>query len=139
MALVSEEGPELIQTEDGFYLTGQNGPELAHINKGDTVYTAEETENILKKRNHSIMPRFGGGITGYGGGVSLTGGGSGGKSSDDDEETWENGFDKLYNLVRKIDEELRQRERIERRYEKLLKSIDVSANAIVKVSREELA
>jgi hypothetical protein len=64
---------------------------------------------------------------------------SGGRSSDNDEETWENPYDKLYNLVRKIDEELRQRERIERRYEKLLDSIDASASKIVAVSREELA
>jgi hypothetical protein len=65
--------------------------------------------------------------------------GSGGKSSDNDEETWENPFDKLYNLVREIDEELRQRERIERRYEKLLTSLNSNANEIIKVSREELA
>jgi hypothetical protein len=28
-------------------------------------------------------------------------------SSESDEKTWENPFDKLYNLVREIDEELR--------------------------------
>jgi hypothetical protein len=118
-------------------LTGQEGPEIVHLDKGDTVYTAEETESILKKRNHTLISRYeGGGVHGYGG---VSSGGSGSSVDDDDEDTWENPFDKLYNLVRKIDEELRQRERIERRYEKLLKSIDVSANAIVKVSREELA
>ena len=61
-------------------------------------------------------------------------GGSGSK-----ENPWENSFDKLYNLVHKIDEELHQRERIERRYEKLLEAIDTSANKIVDVSQEELA
>ena len=66
-------------------------------------------------------------------------GGSGGSSKSDDKDAWENPFDKLYNLVRKIDEELRQRERIERRYEKLLEGLNVSANKIVNVSREELA
>lgn len=139
LALVSEEGPELIQTEDGFYLTGQNGPELAYINKGDTVYTAKETTNIMDKKKHKVLPRFSKGITGYGGGVNLTGGGSGGSSKSDDKDAWENPFDKLYNLVRKIDEELRQRERIERRYEKLLEGLNVSANKIINVSREELA
>lgn len=136
-SLVSEEGPELIQKADGgAYLTGLNGPEIAHIEKGDTVYTAEETKQIFKKRNHPIISRF---AEGYGYGNAYWGSGSGGKSSDDDEDTWENPFDKLYNLVRKIDEELRQRERIERRYEKLLENLNVSANKIVKVSREELA
>ena len=135
-ALVSEEGPELIQTKDGAYLTGQNGPEFAHINKGDTVYTAEETSQILKNRRHTLIPRH---ASGYGYGEAYLGKGSGGRSSDSDEETWENPFDKLYSLVRKIDEELRQRERIERRYEKLLDSIDASASKIVSVSREELA
>ena len=135
-ALVSEEGPELIQTKDGAYLTGQNGPEFAHINKGDTVYTAKETAQILKNRNHTLIPRY---ASGYGYGEAYLGKGSGGRSSDSDEETWENPFDKLYSLVRKIDEELRQRERIERRYEKLLDSIDASASKIVSVSREELA
>ena len=51
----------------------------------------------------------------------------------------EDSFDKLYNLLREIDEELRQRERIERRYEKLLEGIDASADQIIALSREELA
>jgi hypothetical protein len=108
---------------------------MVNIERGDTVYTAEETQQIFKKRSHTMIPRY---AEGYGYGNAYSGG-SGGKSSDDDEETWENSLDKLYNLVRKIDEELRQRERIERRYEKLLESIDTSANKIIAVSREELA
>jgi hypothetical protein len=40
LALTGEEGPELVQTATGYYITGQNGPEMAYINKGDTVYTA---------------------------------------------------------------------------------------------------
>ena len=138
LALVSEEGPELIQTKDGAYLTGQNGPETAWINKGDTVYTAEETRKILAARNHQIIPRFAGGITGYGGGVSLSGGANASSKSEDDKEDWENPFDKLYNLVREIDEELRQRNRLERRYEKLLQSTDVTAGKLFENSVEQL-
>jgi hypothetical protein len=64
---------------------------------------------------------------------------SGGKGSQEKgSKDWENPFDKLYNLVRKIDEELRERERIERRYEKLLEDLGVSANKIIAISREEL-
>ena len=138
-SLVGEVGPELIQKANGgAYLSGLNGPEIVDIEKGDTVYTAEETKKIYAKRDHSMIPRYEGGkITGYGNGTSLSGSSS--SSDDDDEDVWENGFDKLYNLVRKINEELHQRERIERRYEKLLENIDVSANQIISVSREELA
>jgi hypothetical protein len=37
-ALIGEEGAEIHQTKDGAYLAA--GPQLAVINKGDTVYTA---------------------------------------------------------------------------------------------------
>ena len=48
--------------------------------------------------------------------------GGGGKS-----EPYENSFDKLYNLVREIGEEVREMARIERKYEKLMKKDDISA------------
>ena len=137
-SLVSEEGPELIQKADGgAYLSGTSGPEIVNIEKGDTVYTAEETENILKSRNHDVIPRY---ASGYGYGSAY--GGSGGKDasskSDDDKEDWVNSFDKLYNLVREIDEELRQRERLERRYEKLLESVDLTADKLFDNAVEQL-
>ena len=135
-ALVSEEGPELIQTEDGAYLTGLNGPELAYINKGDTVYTAEETKRILHGKVHDSIPRFEVGVPGIHG-YGYTGS-SGGSSNDNNEETWENSFDKLFNILKSIEEAGRERERIERRYEALLASIDVSANGILKLSKQEL-
>jgi hypothetical protein len=92
----------------------------------------------LKKKNRSIMPRFAGGITGYGSGVSLSGGANASAKSDDDKEDWENPFDKLYNLIREISEELRQRNRLERRYEKLLQSTDVTAGKLFENSVEQL-
>ena len=141
-SLTGEEGPELVWTGDSAYLVGTEGPQMAYINRGDTVYTAEETREIYKRQGTNINSYSGGYNTN---GVITTTvdlnkvitGGSGGKSKE--EEAWENSFDKLYNLVHKIDEELRQRERIERRYEKLLESIDASANSIIDVSREQLA
>lgn len=137
-SLVSEEGPELIQKADGSaYLSGTSGPEIVNIEKGDTVYTAEETEDIFKKRNHNTFPRY---ASGYGSGTAYWGtGGSGGKGSgDSDDEDWENPFDKLYNLVREIDEELRRRERLERRYEKLLESVDMTAGKLFDNAVEQL-
>ena len=136
-ALVGEEGPELIQTKDGAYLAGLNGPEMTEINRGDTVYTADETEKILKGGEHPSFPRFEKGIHGYGAVAAVkTGGNSGGAQGK--LEDWENPFDRLYNLVREIDEELRERERIERRYEKLLNDLNVNADEIVKINDKEL-
>ena len=135
-SLVSEEGPELIQKANGgAYLTGMKGPEIVNIEKGDTVYTAEETENILKSRNHQVIPRY---ASGYGYGSAYSGGKNASSKSDDDKEDWENPFDKLYNLVREIDEELRQRERLERRYEKLLESVDLTAGKLFDNAVEQL-
>ena len=135
-SLVSEEGPELIQKANGgAYLSGTEGPEIVNIEKGDTVYTAEETKNILKSRSHDIIPRY---ASGYGYGSAYSGGKNVGSKSDDDKEDWVNSFDKLYNLVREIDEELRQRERLERRYEKLLESVDLTADKLFDNAVEQL-
>jgi hypothetical protein len=134
-ALTGEEGPELIERADGTaYLTGTGGPEVTTIHPGDTVYTADETRRIFKTNRHNglVMPRY---YSGYGDSNKT---GSGGKTAGDG-KSWENPFDKFYNLLRKIDEELRERERIERRYEKLLEDIGVSADKIINISREELA
>ena len=137
-AMVGEEGPELIERQDGTaYLSGVNGPEITRINTGDTVHTAEETKKIFKHNKGYSMPRFSGGVShAYGDAKS-----SGKKTSSDSKKNkeWENPYDKLYNLLREINEELRERERIERRYEQLLESLDVSARKIIDISRKELA
>jgi hypothetical protein len=50
LALTGEEGPELVETKTGAYLVGMEGPQMAYINRGDRVYTAEETKEIYKRR-----------------------------------------------------------------------------------------
>ena len=45
---------------------------------------------------------------------------TGGSSSEKKETTWENPYDKLYNLTEKINEALRQREKLEREYDRIL-------------------
>lgn len=52
---------------------------------------------------------------------SSSGGGGGGGSSTKKPSYWENPYDELYNLQEKINEALRTREALERRYQKLLK------------------
>lgn len=160
-ALTGEEGPELIwRKKGGAYLAGTNGPEMARIEKGDTVYTAEETQQIFKKRSHRIFRNFNGGVQPPKKKFESFGQTSIGNNGEVEvlpiigydrdkpenktpaaevKNAIENPFDKLYNLLREIDEELRQRERIERRYEKLLEGIDASADQIIALSREELA
>lgn len=54
-SLVNEEGPELIQSGDKAYIAGGGAPTITHLNRGDKVYTAEETKNILKGKNISSI------------------------------------------------------------------------------------
>ena len=55
-----------------------------------------------------------------GGTLGSRGSGSGSGSSKKKEATWENPYDKLYNLTEKINESLRQREKLEREYDRIL-------------------
>jgi hypothetical protein len=61
------------------------------------------------------------------------GGGGGGSSK------WENPYDKFYNTIQHINEELRIREELERRYQSILESNYTSADKLIVKSREQLA
>lgn len=55
ISLTGEEGPELHQLANGgYYITGTTGPSIDYVNRGDTIYTAEETQKILSGRRRSI-------------------------------------------------------------------------------------
>lgn len=78
--------------------------------------------------------------SGYSGSSS---GGGGGSSSKD--TIWENPYDKLYNLTEQINETLRQREKLEREYDRILerrgstfKELRANYNAQVKSLEEEI-
>lgn len=132
-ALIGEEGPEIHQTADGAYLAA--GPQLAHIEKGDTVYTAEETKKILNGKGLK-MPRYSSGYDedyGYKDKNNTSG-----TTEEEEVEIWENSFDKLYNLVRDIEEEMHRRERIEREYQKTLDSIGTTAGELYEITRKQL-
>lgn len=129
-ALVSEEGPELIQTKNGAYVSGIGGPEIVSLAKGDTVYTADETAQILKGRTHIALPRFATGkwgrddvVEAHGGSTGSKSGKSGGSSgsSSDSTDEWKNDYDWLYNLTEDINEQLRIREKLEKRYSRILR------------------
>lgn len=134
-------GPELILSQNGdVRLGGINGATFAELKKGDKIYTAEQTKELLKGQSVSNIPKF---FTGFGPTSSQTkpisGSSSGSSSSnsskkpsssstsstkkeaEEEEEIWENTYDWLYNLTEDINEALRERERIERRYDEILK------------------
>ena len=80
--------------------------------------------------------------SGYSG--SSSGGGGGGGSSSKD-TVWENPYDRLYNLTEQINEALRQREKLEREYDRILerrgstfKELRTNYNAQVKSLEEEI-
>ena len=134
-------GPELILGKNGnVRLAGINGPEVTQLQKGDQIYTAEKTRNLLKGKTNIDIPKFSRGYTnqnsqtwtGYtGNGASNSSSSSSNKTSgssssskkeaEEEKEIWENTYDWLYNLTEDINEALRERERIERRYDEILK------------------
>ena len=108
-AVVGEEGAELQITDGAARIVGANGPEIVNVNKGDRIYTAEETQAILRRsgRNiHGIIPAYAKGkVSGsipdipvpdtdaWKDGGKNSGKNSSSKSSKDDEETW---FERQY-------------------------------------------
>ena len=70
-------------------------------------------------------------------GRNYSGGGGGGGGGEP--EKWENPYDEFYNSVEKLNEELRTREKLERRYQKLLDSSNTKASDLVKNAREQIS
>ena len=137
-------GPELILSKDGnVRLGGVGGAELTQLEKGDQIYTAKETKDLLGGKTNVDIPKFATGYrkpnsqtqTGWSGSSSSSSSSSSGSSytppssssssassvAEEEEEIWENTFDWLYNLTEKISEALREQTRIERQYNKILK------------------
>lgn len=75
--------PELVVTDNGAYIAGQNGPEIGYLNEGDVVYTADETKRILnnKSSGETIQAHAGGTANGLLNRVSTGGYQSGNYSS----------------------------------------------------------
>ena len=74
---------------------------------------------------------------GRGGGGSPKG--SGGSGKEKKPEVWANSYDKLYNLLEKINEAIRTREKLERQYTKLLEDRKTVARDVVQHSLDEIA
>lgn len=72
--------------------------------------------------------------TGPSGGGGSSGGGGGGSS-----KNWENPYDKLYNLTEEINEALRQREKLEREYDRILSRRGSTIQELTKNYNQQLA
>lgn len=121
-ALMSKLGYSVTWEQNGFTDMKVFNPETQEIEFVSVPnYTAVVTDSAGNSVN-DYTPSGGGG-----------GGGGGGS-----EEVWENPYDELYNLTRRINEELRERERIERRYDKLLERRQANASKLTDLSTQEL-
>ena len=96
--------------------------------------TLEFEQSTSNKNGLPVYTLKGGTFTGFGSGSGSKKSGGGGGSS-----AWKNPYDKFYNTIERINEELRIREKLERRYQQLLKSSEVSASKLIAESREQLA
>lgn len=86
-----------------------------HVGKGGKLVRTKAITAISASKAGSPYDKF------VAPSVSSSGKSStGGSSSEKKESTWENPYDKLYNLTEKINEALRQREKLEREYDRIL-------------------
>ncbi len=157
MTLTGELGPELVWEPDRnvSYMVGVGGPEVVPLPGNAVVYPANMTKNIVNgNRSH---PQFGSMYQGGFGENSGSGSGSGSgngsgkvKRSPDkstggsrskagtEEEKWENDIDWLYNLLEDINEVIRDREKLEHRYDRLLEQRNASLSDLIKLQDAQL-
>lgn len=86
-----------------------------HVGKGGKLVRTKAITAISASKAGSPYDKFVASSVGSSGRSS-----TGGSSSEKKESTWENPYDKLYNLTEKINEALRQREKLEREYDRIL-------------------
>lgn len=157
-ALVGEEGPELSYNKKGkARLLGAKGPEITKVNKDDVIFPADETKDILKGKHQQKFFNSARGYERKEGQTSdydtstkkaSTKKASTKKSSSSstkEEEPWKNTYDWLYNLTADINAKLREREKLEKKYDRLLENRKSTAKDIyknyksqVKVLEEEI-
>lgn len=90
----------------------------------------------IKATNVRLAPGSFSGFTGGGGRKSSGGGGGGGGGSTP--KKWENPYDEFYNTVELLNEELRKREKLERRYQNLLDKTNTKASDLVSNAKQQL-
>ena len=86
-----------------------------HVGKGGKLVRTKAIAAISASKASSLYDKFTA-PSGSSSGKSS----AGSSSSEKKESTWENPYDKLYNLTEEINESLRQREKLEREYDRIL-------------------
>lgn len=87
----------------------------------------------ITAQNVRVAPSSMSGLKAGGGRGGGGGGGGGGKK-----EPWENPYDKLYNLTEKINQSIREREKLERRYDRLINRRTATAAELQRNSQAEI-
>lgn len=142
-ALTGEEGPEIVWNKNqGYaYITGAHNPQFTNLKHGDRIFNASETKKILKEGHfEKIQGAAPGGYTSYPGNYlekwkSGSGSGGGSKIGGD----WDNPYDELYNLTERINEALRDREKLERQYDRLLENRNASYIDLIRNTLDSMA
>ena len=115
---------------------------IADVEGVDTLQQAIEAGGgtrvlgTVKATNVRLAPSSFSGFTGGGGRKSSGGGGGGGGGGS--KTKWENPYDEFYNTVELLNEELRKREQLERRYQRLLDKTNTKASDLVSNIRDQL-
>ena len=124
-ALVGEEGEELIKHGDQAYLAGTDGAEIVNLNKGDVVYTAEETKRIKHsgKFINGYIPAY---SNGYDGGASGTIG----------KKTWTSVIETSATV--KVDDVKLDSDSLEEKLEDTLKEMDEEISKIISVYEHKI-
>ena len=97
--------------------------------------TIKAPAGIRASGQNAYVPASSG--TGFGGYSGGSGGGGGGGGSK--EEPWENPYDWLYNLTEKINEQLRIREKLERKYSQILENRSKNAQELYQNMMNQLS
>lgn len=119
-ALLEKLGYEVSLEEDGVQWM-QVGWKAKIIN--GIPYNARPDMKPVPKYKVEVKEKNGSGTNNWNGGGSKGGGGSGGGGGSDskpDTKTWKNPYDQFYNTTEKINELLRDRNKLEREYDRLL-------------------
>ena len=119
-ALLEKLGYEVSLEEDGiqWMQVGWNADIIDGI-----AYNAKPNMKPVPKYKVEVKEKDGSGTNNWNGGGSKGsggGGGSGGSDSKPDTKTWKNPYDQFYNTTEKINELLRDRNKLEREYDRLL-------------------
>lgn len=151
MTLTGELGPELVwlPSQNSSFMVGEGGPQLVPLPSDAVVYPAHITKNIVDQNRpvtefgsmgSGSLPRY---LTsGYTGGGAKTSSGITGSNSTKagtEEDKWENDIDWLYNLLEDIDEVLRDREKLEKRYDRMLERRNASLSDLIELQKAQLA